>query len=169
MRKNYILFFIFSAVLVFVDQITKVAAASALKSGGQFIVIDGFLRFKYLENRGAAWGMMQGAGIFFIILTIVIMALVVYFVSRIPKGSRYVPMLIFSMLLFAGGLGNLIDRIGLRYVRDFIDFYGVGFPVFNVADVCVSVAVIMLVILVIFVYREKDYEALKKKKKDGTK
>ena len=71
-----------------------------------------------------------------------------------------------AMLIFAGGLGNLIDRIALGYVRDFIDFYGVGFPVFNVADVCVSVAVIMLVILLIFVYRDKDYKAFKKKKKD---
>ena len=91
----------------------------------------------YVENRGAAWGMMQGAGIFFIILTFVIMAGVAYFVSRIPKGGRYVPLLIVAMLIFAGGLGNLIDRIALGYVRDFIDFYGVGFPVFNVADVCV--------------------------------
>lgn len=166
MKKNFIIFFICVAGLVLIDQLTKIAAASALKGGGEFIVIKGFLRFSYVENRGAAWGMMQGAGIFFIILTIAIMALVIYFITRIPKGSRYVPLLIVAILLFAGGLGNLIDRIGLKYVRDFIDFYGVGFPVFNIADVCVSVAVIMLVILLIFVYREKDFKAFRKKKND---
>ena len=165
MKKNYILFFLCAAGLIVIDQITKVAAVSALGSGGKFVVFDGFLRMNYVENRGAAWGMMQGAGMFFIILTFVIMAGVVYFVSRIPKGGRYVPLLIVAMLIFAGGLGNLIDRIALGYVRDFIDFYGVGFPVFNVADVCVSIAVIMLVILLIFVYRDDDYKAFRKKKK----
>lgn len=164
MRKNYILFFLCAAGLIVLDQLTKVAVSDALMTGGPFVIINGFLRFSYVENRGAAWGMMQGAGIFFIILTFAVMALVVFFVSRIPKGKRYVPLLIVAILLFAGGLGNLIDRIGLHYVRDFIDFYGVGFPVFNVADVCVSVAVIMLVILLIFVYREKDYKAFKKKR-----
>lgn len=164
MKKNYFVFFLCAAGLVIFDQLTKIAAADALKSGGDFVVIKGFLKLSYVENRGAAWGMMQGAGIFFVILTIAVMTAVVYFVSRIPKGKRYVPLLIVALLIFAGGLGNLIDRIGLQYVRDFIDFYGVGFPVFNVADVCVSVAVIMLVILMIFVYREKDYKAFKRKR-----
>ncbi len=164
MKKKFLWFFIFSGILVFFDQLTKIIAANTLKGNPPASVIPGILEFRYVENRGAAWGMMQGAGIFFIILTIAVMAGVIFLVTKIPQVKRFRPLMAFAIQLFAGGVGNLIDRIGLHYVRDFIYFKVIDFPVFNVADVCVTCGVSLLVILVIFVYREKDYEMFKKKK-----
>jgi len=92
----------------------------------------------------------------------------IFLVAKMPTEKRFRPLLAFAIQLFAGGIGNLIDRIGLRYVRDFVYFKIIDFPVFNIADVCVTCAVCLLVILVIFVYREKDYEMFKKKKKNVT-
>ncbi len=161
MRKKFIIFFIVSAILVLVDQITKVAASVTLKGKDPFIVIPGVLEFRYLENRGMAWGMMQGAGIFFIILTCAILTAVIFFMVRLPFKKRFYPLLAFGAQLFAGGIGNLIDRVALHYVRDFIYVSAINFPIFNVADMCVTCAISLLVILIIFVYREKDYEQLK--------
>ena len=144
---KFIVFFIVSAILVAADQITKIAAAHFLKGKDPFVIIPGVLEFRYLENRGLAWGMMQGAGIFFMV--------------RLPYKKRFYPLIAFAAQLFAGGIGNLIDRVGLKYVRDFIYVKAINFPIFNVADVCVTCAISLLVILIIFVYREKDYEQLK--------
>lgn len=163
MKKKFLWFFIISGILIFFDQITKIIAANTLKGNSPAELIPGVLEFRYIENRGAAWGMMQGAGIFFIILTFAVMAGMIVLVAKMPSVKRFRPLLAFAIQLFAGGIGNLIDRIALHYVRDFIYFRIIDFPVFNVADVCVTCGVCLLVILVIFVYREKDYALFKKK------
>ena len=167
MKRKFLWFFIFSGILIFFDQITKIIAADTLKGNAPAEIIPGVLEFRYIENRGAAWGMMQGAGIFFIILTFAVMAGMIVLVAKMPSVKRFRPLLAFAIQLFAGGIGNLIDRIGLHYVRDFIYFKIIDFPVFNVADICVTCGVCLLVILVVFVYREKDY-ALFKRKKDSS-
>ena len=163
MKRKFLWFFIISGILIFFDQITKIIAADTLKGNAPAELIPGVLEFRYFENRGAAWGMMQGAGIFFIILTFAVMAGMIVLVAKMPAVKRFRPLLAFAIQLFAGGIGNLIDRIGLHYVRDFIYFKIIDFPVFNVADVCVTCGVCLLVILVVFVYREKDYALFKKK------
>lgn len=162
MKKKMLFFFIGTGLLIFLDQITKIIAEALLKDKEPFIVIKGVLQMYYLENRGAAWGMMQGAQIFFIILTFAVMGLVVYLTARIPARKRFYPLTVFTTLIFAGGIGNLIDRCSLGYVRDFIYFYGINFPIFNVADICVSVGVIILAVCLLFVYRDEDYKELKK-------
>lgn len=168
MKRKFLWFFIISGALILLDQITKIIAADTLKGNAPATVIPGILEFRYIENRGAAWGMMQGAGIFFIILTCAVMAGMIFLVAKTPPVKRFKPLLAFAIQLFAGGVGNLIDRVGLRYVRDFIYFKIIDFPVFNVADICVTCGVCLLVLLVIFVYREKDYEMFKKRKKHVT-
>ena len=164
MKGKFIWFFIISGALVFLDQITKIIAANTLKGNAPAQIIPGVLELRYIENRGAAWGMMQGAGIFFIILTAAVMAGVIFLVAKMPSVKRFRPLLAFAIQLFAGGIGNLIDRAGLHYVRDFIYFKIIDFPVFNVADICVTCSICLLVILVIFVYRENDYALFKKEK-----
>ena len=167
MKFKFLIFFIISGALVALDQITKAIAAATLKGNAPAELIKGVLEFRYIENRGAAWGMMQGAGIFFIILTAAVMAGMIVLVAKMPAHRRFRPFLAFAIQIFAGGVGNLIDRVGLRYVRDFIYFKAIDFPVFNVADICVTCGICLLVILVIFVYREKDYEMFKKKNKQA--
>lgn len=164
MKKKMSFFFIGAGLLVFLDQITKIIAESFLKGKNPFIVIKGILQMYYLENHGAAWGMMQGAQIFFIILTFIVMGLVVLLTIRIPEKKRFYPLIVFTTLLFAGGIGNLIDRCAIGYVRDFIYFYGINFPVFNVADICVSASVVLLAICLLFIYKDEDYKELKNRR-----
>lgn len=163
MKRKFLWFFLIAGGLIFFDQITKIIAADTLKGKAPAEIIPGVLELRYIENRGAAWGMFQGAGIFFIILTIAVMVGIIVLVAKMPPVKRFRPLLAFAIQLFAGGVGNLIDRIGLRYVRDFIYIKAIDFPVFNVADICVTCSVSLLVLLVIFVYRDKDYKLFKKK------
>ena len=150
-----------SAFLILLDQFTKVEAAARLAGREPFVIIPGALEFYYIENTGAAWGMMAGARTFFIILTLIVMAAVVYIVMRIPDITRYKMLMTSAVFLIAGAAGNLIDRVLLHYVRDFIYVSLINFPVFNVADMCVTACVIALIIGICFIYRDDDLAFLK--------
>lgn len=100
----------------------------------------------YVENRGAAFGILQGATAFFIVLTAVISAGILYYLCfKVPKEDRVLKMSL--SLIFAGAVGNLIDRVRLGYVVDFFYFHIKDlfhWPVFNVADSIVVIGVIIL-------------------------
>ncbi|MGI5988903.1 MAG: signal peptidase II [Lachnospiraceae bacterium] len=145
-----------SALLIWLDQFTKMEAAARLSGGNSFVIIPGVLEFYYIENTGAAWGMLSGARTFFIILTVIVIAAAVYVVLRIPDISRYKMLMTSAVFLISGGIGNLIDRVWLHYVRDFIYFSLIDFPVFNVADMCVTACVIALIIGIVFIYHDDD-------------
>lgn len=164
--KNLICYVIGVVLLTAIDQLTKVLAVSHLMGKSAFVIIKGVFEFSYLENAGAAWGMMDGARIFFLILTIFIVILITWIVSRIPQGKKYIPLQITVILLCAGALGNFIDRLYLGYVRDFIYFKLINFPIFNIADSYVTIAVILFAVLILFVYKETDLEFIKRSKHD---
>ena len=154
-----IIIFVFAVI----DQLVKLWAAGPLKSihGGDLPLIEGVFHFTYIENRGAAFGMLQNARIFFILLTFcAIAALIVYLVKR--RRSMGLFLRVALALVCAGAVGNLIDRILLGYVRDMFDFRLINFYVFNVADACVSVGGAMIVLYLImdeFRQRKKAKEA----------
>ena len=152
--------------LVFLDQITKILAENYLYNKKAFVIIDGVFEFSYLRNSGAAWGMLSGKRVFFLIITVFMLAVVTYAVFRMPNVKKMLPLEIFCILLGAGAIGNFIDRLMLGYVRDFVYFKLINFPVFNVADCYVTISVVLFVILIFFVYQEADFEFLKWKKKD---
>ena len=155
-------YIILTAVLVFFDQITKYAAVIRLKGSEPYVLIRDVLEFRYLENQGAAFSIFQNQQIMFYILTAVFLVLAVYFLCRIPKTARFRPLTICLLFLSAGAVGNLIDRILHRYVVDFIYFKLIDFPIFNVADIFVSVSVSVLILLVLFHYRDADFSFLKR-------
>jgi signal peptidase II len=141
---------IFVLLLAAIDQISKYFVLDKLMFSDPIIIIDNFLRLNYVENRGAAFGILQNQQLFFIILTsLVVIVLVVYRV----KTNEFNSVANFSLdLIIAGALGNLADRIRLNYVVDFIDvnFWGYyDFPVFNFADICVVVGTILLAFLIL--------------------
>lgn len=150
-----------SALLILLDQFTKIEAAARLAGRAPFVIVPGVLEFSYIENTGAAWGMMAGARTFFIILTLIVIAAVIYVVIRIPDISRYKMLMTSAVFLISGAVGNLIDRVMLHYVRDFIYFRLINFPVFNVADMCVTACVIALIIGICFIYRNDDFSFLR--------
>lgn len=157
-------FLIISAVvLVLFDQWTKVLAASNLK-GGSVVLIPGVLQLTYLENRGAAFSMLEGQQGFFFVITVVIVGAVLWFYAKLPADKKYRKLRITAAFLTAGAIGNFIDRLALHYVRDFIYFVIINFPIFNVADIYVTGSAIALVVFVLFTYKDDDFAFLKKKK-----
>lgn len=164
--KYLSIYFLSIIFLTLIDQISKIAAVNALKDKTPIELIEGTLDFSYLENRGMAWGMMSGARVFFIILTIVIVIAITYVVYKLPKEKKFVPLFISLIFLCAGALGNFIDRLVLGYVRDFIYFKLINFPIFNVADIFVTISIIMIIILVFFIYKEDDFNFIKKEKSE---
>ena len=143
---------------VLLDQITKYMAASRLKPARRVSLIPSVLELQYLENRGAAFGMLENRQWIFILFACVIMAGCCIYGLRLPRSRKFLPMKLCLVFLSAGALGNMIDRIWHNYVIDFIYFSCINFPIFNVADIYVTVSVTVLVILVLFYYRDEDYE-----------
>lgn len=166
--KNYVMAVIIVIVAVLIDQYTKYLAVTHLKDGPAFVLIDNVFELNYLENRGAAFGLLQNRQIFFVCVAILIFAFILYCYVRIPKTGRYLPLRLCGIFIVAGAAGNLIDRIRLGYVVDFFYFRLIDFPVFNVADIYVTVSFAVLLILIFFRYKEEELEFLGRKKGTGT-
>ncbi len=149
-------------VLVFLDQWTKQLAVRALSETSSIPLIDGVLEFFYVENRGAAFGIFQNATLIFTGIAVIAVLAIIYLLLKIPTGKYYIPLRIALVMIASGAIGNMIDRIQLTYVRDFIYFSLIDFPVFNVADIYVTVAVFVLIILILFVYKDEDLDFWKK-------
>ena len=142
-----LLFLVITFLIIVFDQITKWLITNSLSLGESISVIPKLFNFTYVENRGAAFGLLQGARVFFIIITVVLLFLVVlYFVKKKPQSVLEKTALAF---ITGGALGNFIDRLCLSYVRDFIETAFMNFPVFNVADcfVCIGAALYIIFVL----------------------
>lgn len=142
-----ILYIIILVALMAVDQIIKLAVVNLLKPIGTFVLIPRFLEFTYSENSGAAFGMLQNNSIFFAVLTIVISIVIFGFLVKYKHHNLLSK--ISCLMIIAGGLGNLVDRLRLHYVVDFIHFYFFNY-IFNFADCLVTVGVALMVIYVVF-------------------
>lgn len=151
-------------LLLIFDQFTKYLAVSHLKGKPSISLIDGVLELQYLENRGAAFGMFQNQKIFILLVGIVFMAVILYFLFKLPEEKKFSVIHVLAAVIIAGGTGNMIDRFRLDYVVDFIYFSLIDFPIFNVADIYVVVATICLFIMFLFVYKDHDLEFLNLKR-----
>ena len=156
-------------LLVLLDQWTKVLAVRHLMNTDGITFIPKVFRLYYLENRGSAFGLMQNQKVFLVFFTVIILAALTFFDRKIPDTGRMMPLKIAAVLIYAGAIGNFIDRIRQSYVVDFFYFELIDFPVFNVADIYVTTAAIALIILVIFYYKDEDFEFLGGKKAKKTK
>ena len=152
-------------VLIGLDQWTKVLAVKHLMGQEPFVIWNGVFELHYLENRGAAFGILQGQKVVFLICTAAVLAILAFYYNRMPVKKRYLPMRIVGILLGAGAVGNLIDRMMQSYVVDFLYFKLIDFPIFNVADCYVTVGAILLAILILFVYKDEELGFLSLKKK----
>ncbi len=149
------------AGVIGLDQLTKWLAVVCLQGQASFPLWKGVLHFTYVENTGMAFGMLKDhRWVFMVFSTIAIVALSVYLFRFRPEGKW---MQISMAMIIGGGIGNMIDRIFLGYVVDFIDFTLINFAVFNVADsfVCVG-AGIMILCLVLDLIKEIKAERAKK-------
>ncbi|RGU95042.1 signal peptidase II [Clostridium sp. AF15-17LB] len=158
--KHYAVAVIAAAAGVLLDQFTKYLAITKLKGEEPYILLKGVFQFEYLENRGAAFGLFQDQRIFFFISVAVICAVVIWFYVKVPMERRFLPLRICAVLIVAGAFGNCIDRVRLNYVVDFFYFKLIDFPIFNVADIYVTVSTFALVVLLFFYYKEEDFERI---------
>jgi len=148
-------------ILIFLDQYTKALAVRYLRNRDNIIIIPGVLELTYLENTGAAFSMMESVSIFQKIMSVVtplIIAFAAFILIRMPKIRRYLPLYTVIVFIISGACGNYIDRILNQKVIDFIYFSIINFPVFNVADIYVSLGVIALLIMMAFIYSDKELE-----------
>ena len=141
---------LFILLLVALDQATKHVVRASFALHESRPVIPGFFSLTYVQNRGAAWGILSGWGFLLVALAVVMLVVLARYRAKI-FGDGLLGRIAF-ILLAAGIIGNLIDRAVLGYVVDFLDFF-VGqshFPAFNVADscICVGVGLYMLASLV---------------------
>lgn len=142
-----ILYLLGIMVLTAVDQFTKLWVVSRLAGIGSMPVIGNFIKFSYAENTGAAFSTLQGQRVLLIAVPALLSAVCIGVII-----SRYLDSVLGNvslMLIAAGGIGNLIDRITRGYVVDFIDFNAIHFAIFNVADSCVTIGVVLLLIFVL--------------------
>ena len=147
-------------VLLGLDQLTKYLAIIKLKNHPAVVLWDGVLELNYLENRGSAFGMLQNQKFFILFIGVVFLAVILFFLFKLPEEKKFCTVHILLSAIVAGGVGNMIDRLRFDYVVDFISFVLIHFPIFNVADCYIVVATIVLFLLFLFVFEEKDLEFL---------
>lgn len=142
-----------AVVLAAADQLIKVLVLGHLKPVGSISIIDNFFSLTYVENYGAAFGILQNQKWLFIVLTAIISCIIIYalFAYKSHTFLSYSA----AILILAGGIGNIIDRIRLGFVVDYLSFSFFS-PVFNFADCCVTVGTVLLIIHVLF-FSEKGH------------
>lgn len=153
--------------LILLDQYTKLWAVNTLKDQPAIPIIPNVLEFYYLPNgnTGAAFGILAGQKTLFLIISAVVILVMFYFLFQMPYSKRYRWLNVLLVCITAGGAGNMIDRVRLNYVIDFIYISAINFPVFNVADCYVSVSTVLIVLLMLFYYKETDLVLLEKEMK----
>lgn len=151
------------------DQYTKSLAVQYLKEQPSIKLIPGVLELYYLENRGMAFGLLQDQYWLFAVMTVLFLIVIVITFHKIPKTNRFIPLFAVLTVLTAGAVGNFYDRFLNHYVVDFIYVSLINFPIFNVADIYVTVSVAAFLLLYLLYYKDEDFAFLHKDaKKEGS-
>ena len=146
-----ILPFIYVILFVIFDQIVKFLCLKKLKIIGSVKIIEDFFYLTYVENKGAAFGMLQGARWVFIVIAFIAVIFCIVYYIRLPKNKFLKLNKVSLILITSGAIGNMIDRVFRKYVIDMFHFifFGKEFAVFNVADILVCVGTFLLAISII--------------------
>ena len=152
--------FMLFVILVIADQLTKHLAVVRLKNQAAYNLINGILEFNYLENRGAAFGVLQNQKYFFVFVALIFIGVIAFVLIKVPTQKKYYSLNILLVMIAAGAVGNMIDRVRYDYVVDFIYLVCIQFPIFNVADIYVTTATVILVFQILFVYKTNDFNFL---------
>ena len=153
-----VLYLVLFAIIIALDLISKVIVTSHLSLGQGTTVLNGILDFTYVRNEGAAFGMLSGARWIFVIITVVVMGLTIFYIVKTKPQSILEKTAI--AFIAGGAVGNFIDRVYFGYVRDFIHVTFIDFPVFNVADcfVCIGAGLYILYTLLDIIKAKKKEE-----------
>lgn len=149
-KQGWLWYLVLIIALVSADQLVKWWVTINIPRNGFTQFLPGLLGLTNLRNNGAAWSLMEGKQCFFTVVTVIAIVALIYLMHRFSN-QRWLE--ISLSLIFAGTIGNFIDRLRLGYVVDMFELLPVNFPVFNVADACLTVGVLILIVIVLM---EKD-------------
>ena len=152
-------------LLTGIDQLTKKLVVNYVTEHGDIPVIEKVFRITFVKNTGAAWGLFKDGTVILSIFSLLVLAIMIFLYFRLDwEIKKQRPLMIISVFVAAGAIGNLIDRVFLKYVIDFLYFELINFPVFNVADCYITISMFVLAALLIFYYKEEDFENIWRKK-----
>ena len=157
-----IVYYVISAIIIALDQLTKYLTVQNIPLRETIEWIPGVLSFTYHQNSGAAWSILEGQMLFFYIVTFIVVGVIIYYLHTYGKSDRFFAVAL--SLILGGALGNFIDRLYLQYVIDMVRLEFIDFPIFNIADMALTIGV-ALMILHLVLDEWKEY----KKKKVGNK
>ncbi|CZQ80953.1 signal peptidase II [Trichococcus ilyis] len=157
-----IIYYILAILLLALDQWSKLAIVNNFALHEVKEVLPGILSLFYIRNEGAAWGIFEGRMFFFFVITVVVVGAMVYNAHKQGFDKKIVG--ISYAFLLSGALGNFIDRMRLGYVVDMFRLDFIDFPIFNVADVCLTIGVILMAVYILF-FEEEEQTASKSKLK----
>ncbi len=156
----YVAGLVWVLLLVLLDQRAKALAEAELKDGPVRTLIPGVLSLSYVENRGMAFGMMQGGRVIFVVLTVVILVVLALAYHAIPEKRRFWPLSLGVLFIIAGAIGNFIDRVRNGYVVDYFRLDFMDFPLFNLADCFLTWTAVVMALLLVFFYRSEDFKQI---------
>ena len=162
MKLKYLMLLVVSTLVIGIDQATKTFIDRTMDIHSSITVVENFFNITYLRNKGAAFGFLAHTSYrlpFFILVSVIAIAVIIVVFAKLRPNQRFTA---FSLsLIFSGALGNLIDRVRLGEVIDFLDahWYGHHWPAFNVADSAICVGVFLLAVdMLIEEKRQKDLQ-----------
>lgn len=152
------LYYLFALIVIGIDQLTKWLVIQKMDLYESIPIIDHFFYITSHRNAGAAWGILQGQMVFFYIVTIFVIIGLVYYMEKYARNNKLTAVSL--SLILGGAIGNFIDRLLRQEVVDFLDvmIFKYDFPIFNVADSCLVIGVILIFIATIMEEKSKGQE-----------
>lgn len=153
-----VLFYMIAVIIVGLDQLTKYLTVQNIPLHETIEWIPNLVSFTYHRNTGAAWSILEGQMLFFYIITVIIVGIIIYYLHTYGKQDKLFGLSL--SLILGGAIGNFIDRLFLQYVVDMVRLEFINFPIFNIADMALSIGVSLMIIYLII----DEYKNFKQKK-----
>lgn len=156
MYKSNIKLLSWSAIIIFIDQITKFLVKNYMELSDSISVIGNVLRLTFIKNPGMAFGILIGGKLFYTVFASLACVVILVYLFRLKPENFWARFALASIL--GGAIGNLIDRLMYSEVVDFIDIRVIHWPVFNFADIAITVGMVILIAVVIFEKKKEESE-----------
>jgi signal peptidase II len=153
-KIKYAVLFVLSGIFIAIDQWIKEMVYVNLSQGESVSFIPHVLSITHIHNSGAAWSLLEGKILFFVLLTMMVICVILYYLWKYIEKSNL--MITSLVLILSGAVGNLIDRVKFGYVIDMLKTDFMDFPIFNVADSCLVVGVFLLFLYLMFMERQEN-------------
>lgn len=142
-----LLYYIIALIVIALDQVTKYMTVQSIPYREAVEWIPGFISFTHHRNTGAAWSILEGQMLFFYVVTLIIVGVIIYYLHKYGRKERLFGLAL--SLILGGAIGNFIDRLLFQFVVDMIRLEFINFPIFNIADIALTVGVGLMIVYLI--------------------